>query len=179
MLYAVGTDLATLQNAGAVPTWIAASKTFTGAANLGEVGVNEIFNKTGAYIWLEGLWIATIDNDWVDAVDGAHFRIGVTDNDSLFTGTEFEGAFDLDTIDELEGLFTTGTAASVAGAAENIAYKSDLAQISGGVLLQENQNIILTISDQNITGGGMLAVAKYFPVSRGAVLTLGAGMVAI
>lgn len=167
-LYGIGTDLLTLQAASAAPKLIRASKTFTGAANLGATGVNELFTTTGAVL-LDGFWVRCT-SDLVDAVDGALFKIGVTGVDNLFTGTNFEGAFDLDTIDAGEGL-ELDTPGAVTGLTLNLSTPSKLYVIFA--------NIIMTISAQAITGGTLEFYVLYRPLSSDGALTLGAGMVAI
>ena len=167
-----GVDLATLQNAAAAPKIIRASKTFTGAANLGAVGVNELFTTTGAVL-IDGFWVRCT-SDLVDAVDGALFKIGVTGADDIFTGAEFENAFDLDTIDAGDGLDNNTPVASV-GWAMNL----NIGQIASRGDLGIFANLIMTISTQAITGGVLQFFVLYRPLTSDGALSLGAGMVAI
>lgn len=167
------TGLTTIQNAAAAPILIRASKTFTGAANLGAVGVNELFTTTGAVL-LEGFWVRCTD-DLVDAVDGALFKIGVTGTDDLFNS--LLGAFDLDTanagdwIDSVFEAFRAGWGNNQAADTAGAQYTAVEPGISG--------NIIFTITTQAITGGTLEFYVLYRPLSSDGALTLGAGMVAI
>ena len=168
-LYGVGvsaSDVTTaLQNAAAAPKLIRASKTFTGAANLGAVGVNELFTTTGAVV-IDGFWVHCTD-DLVDAVDGAFFEIGVTGTPSLWTGGAFLTPFDLDTIDAGDGINT-----DLGTAVDGYSY-------SGAFVVVIFDNIIMTISAQAITGGTLEFYILYRPLSSDGALTLGAGMTQI
>lgn len=165
-----------LQAAAAAPKLIRASKTFTGAANLGATGVNELFTTTGAVL-LDGFWVRCTD-DLVDAVDGALFRIGVTGANGFFTDTDYEGVFDLDLIDAGDGLLGEGFATD--------GYGADLSIRAYGLVAGAHEpklavfdNFIMTISGQAITGGTLEFYVLYRPLSANGALTLGAGMVAI
>lgn len=161
-----GVDLGTLQNAGAAPKLIRASKTFTGAANLGAVGVNELFTVTGTVL-LDGFWVRCT-SDMVDAVDGAVFTIGVTGAALRLSDWS---AIDLDTLDA--GDFVDTDAAATDG------YGIDLVApvTAGGMAVVDN--LIMTISTQAITGGVLAFYVLYRGLSADGALSLGAGMVAI
>lgn len=163
-----GLDLSTLRAVGAVPTLIRASKTFTGAANLGAVGTNELFNVS-APVWITGFFVyCTVD--LADAVDGAFFTIGSESVPALFGDY---GVLDLDAIDLNDGLDASNVKI---GYAENLAIVGAEGQ-HGGYLLTEN--IDMTISTQAITGGVLEFYVVYRPLSANGALTLGAGMVAL
>ena len=162
--------VANLQAASAVPQLIRASKTFTGAANLGAVGVNELFTTTGV-VEFKSFYVRCT-TDLVDAVDGALFRLGITGNDGLFASTNFEGLFDLDTIDAGEGL-ETDTPSAAPGWAWNLEQSSFTHEKAIFA------NIIMTISAQAITGGVLEFYILYLPLSSNGALTLGAGMVSL
>ena len=167
--------LSAFQSNAAAPKLIRASKTFTGAANLGAVGVNELFTTTGC-IALESLFVRCTD-DLVDAVDGALFKIGVTGKDYLFTGSDFEGAFDLDTIDTGD-MLSPASGGATDGFGLNIAF--DTANWSPYFRSEAIvDNIIMTISTQAITGGTLQFFILYRPLTSDGALTLGAGMTAI
>lgn len=171
-LYGIGTDLLTLQAAAAAPKLIRASKTFTGAANLGAVGVNELFTTTGAVL-LEGFWVrctTTLE----DAVDGALFTVGVTGDDNAFTGSMFQDVFDLDTLVAGSGLSPWGGIQN--GWGLSLAVDNDGGNHGPLIILD---NIIMTISAQAITGGTLQFFVLYRPLSSDGALTLGTGMVAI
>ena len=153
-----------LQAAAAAPKLIRASKTFTGAANLGATGVNELFTTTGAVL-LDGFWVRCTD-DLVDAVDGAVFTIGVTGTAAAYANFS---AVDLDTIVAGSGLDQEGTA--IDGGGVNLAGGTNFSAIF--------DNIIMTISAQAITGGVLEFYILYRPLSSDGALTLGAGMTAI
>ena len=159
--------LSAFQNAAAAPKLIRASKTFTGAANLGAVGVNELFTTTGAVL-LDGFWVRCT-SDLVDAVDGAFFEIGWTSVPNGFTAGGFLTPFDLDTINSGDGLDLTNWVVGD-GYAVSPASTPSLAIFD---------NFIMTISAQNITGGTLEFYILYRPLSSDGALTLGAGMVAI
>ena len=154
------------------PYLLRASKTFTGAANLGATGVNELFTTTGAVL-IEGFWVRCT-SDLVDAVDGALFKIGVTGADNIFTGTEFEGAFDLDTIGAGDGLDNNTPGASV-GWAMNLNIGQTASRGDLGIFA----NLIMSISAQAITGGVLEFYVLWRPLSADGNLAIGAGMVAI
>ena len=159
-----GVDLGTLQNAGAAPKLIRASKTFTGAANLGAVGVNELFTTTGVVrVEQFSVYCATT---LVDAVDGATFDLGTpVVTDILWS----QGALDLD-------LIVTGAWIREGGPGSVQAGYTD-AEYSYLVALSDN--IIMTISTQAITGGVLEFYVLYRGLSADGALSLGAGMVAI
>lgn len=165
-----GVDLGTLQSSGAAPKLLRASKTFTGAANLGATGVNELFTTTG--IVLLHFFYVRCTSDLVDAVDGALFTLGVTGTNNIFTGANFEGAFDLDTIDLGHGL-DISTPAAVDG------WSMDLSTRFNGQPIAVIDNIIMTISTQAITGGVLEFYVLWRPLSANGNLAIGAGMVAI
>ncbi len=164
-----GVDLGTLQNAGAAPKLIRASKTFTGAANLGATGVNELFTTTGA-VALDGFWVRCT-SDLVDAVDGAIFTLGITGTADLFGDW---GTVDLDIIDNGDGLGFGGDEVKV-GTAENLAGDASNSLPSPEIFA----NLIMTISTQAITGGVLEFYVLYRGLSADGALSLGAGMVAI
>ena len=168
--------VANLQAASAVPQLIRASKTFTGAANLGATGANELFTTTGV-VFIDGFYVRCTST-LVDSVDGALFALGVTGATKIFTGTGFEGAFDLDTINTGDGLAANQAVAFV-GYAPNLA--NDITDVGGGVVqpMAIFANIIMTISAQAITGGVLEFYILYRPLSSGAGLALGAGMTQI
>ena len=169
-LYGVGTtDLATLQNAAAAPKLIRASKTFTGAANLGAAGVNELFTTTGAVAIDEIIVRCTTDLE--DTVDGALFTLGVTGAAAIFG--DFTGAFDLDTINAGNGL--TGGGTTTDGYGTNLIDELFGSGGRGAIF----DNIIMTISAQAITGGTLEFYILYRPLSSGAGLALGVGMVSL
>jgi len=159
-----------IQSAAAAPTLIRASKTFTGAANLGAVGVNELFTTTGA-VFIEGFWVRCT-SDLVDAVDGALFRMGVTGEDGLLTGGNYEDVFDLDALDAGAGL----SAETVGQVGDGF---SDNRILFYGGLVAIFDSLIMTISGQAITGGVLEFYVLYRKLSADGELTLGAGMVAI
>lgn len=157
--------LSAFQSNAAAPKLIRASKTFTGAANLGATGVNELFTTTGAVL-LDGFWVRCTD-DLVDAVDGAFFEFGVTGTANLFTSGLFLTPFDLDVIDAGDGMDTIAeTFSDGFGLHVNLRYAIF-------------DNIIMTISAQAITGGTLEFYILYRPLSSGAGLAIGAGMTAI
>jgi len=158
-----------LQAASAAPILIRASKTFTGAANLGAVGVNELFTTTGAVI-LDGFWVRCTD-DLVDAVDGAFFEFGVTGTPNRFTNGGFLTPFDLDTIDAGDGLDTDNSLVT-----DGYSFSMNTALAALMVVMD---NIIMTISAQAITGGTLEFYILYRALSSDGALALGAGMVAI
>ena len=169
-----GVDLGTLQNAGAAPKLIRASKTFTGAANLGAVGVNELFTTTGAVL-LDGFWVRCT-TDLVDTVDGALFSLGLPSPEDGLLGA-YDGAFDLDSIDNGDWLLISGSPGSaVAGWGDNAAWQNTAAYYGGKGI---SANIIMTISAQAITGGVLQFFVLYRPLTSDGALSLGAGMVAI
>jgi hypothetical protein len=151
---------------------IAGRKTFTGAANLGAVGVNELFTTTGAVV-LEGFWIRCT-SDLVDAVDGALFTLGVTGGATIFG--DFTGVFDLDTVDAGDGL-DSGITPGVATDGWSMLFTSASGVTAGLPAILDN--IIMTISAQAITGGVLEFYVLYRPLSSNGALALGAGMVAI
>jgi len=159
--------LSAFQNAAAAPKLIRASKTFTGAANLGAVGANELFTTTGAVL-VDAIFVRCT-SDLVDAVDGAQFTIGPTGDAEVWG--DFTALFDLDTIDAGDALNSgAGVASDGWGPSlEVIAYPP-------AMLLD---NIIMTISAQAITGGVLEFYVLYRPLSSDGALTLGAGMVSI
>lgn len=163
-----GSPLDALQSAGAVPKLIRASKTFTGAANLGATGVNELFTTTGA-VAIDGFWVRCTTS-LVDAVDGAIFKIGVTGADAILTDVNYEGAFDLDTLDADMWLDNSGGVPTGHGA--NLAAQA-------GSFATVSANIIMTITTQAITGGALAFYVLYRPLSADGALALGAGMVAV
>lgn len=156
-----------LQAAASAPKLVRASKTFTGAANLGATGVNELFTTTGA-VAIDGMWIRCT-TDLNDTVDGALFTIGVTGAAAVFADYS---AIDLDTIDA--GDFISVTAATDG-------YGDTL--ISGGAASSNFpaivDNIIMTISTQAITSGVLEFYILTRPLAAGSGLALGAGMVAL
>jgi hypothetical protein len=165
-----------LQAAAAAPTLIRASKTFTGAANLGATGVNELFTTTGAVL-IDGFWVrctTTLE----DSVDGALFKIGVTGDDDAFTSTLFEGVFDIDTVVAGTGLHVGEAGIAGTGSAVNLSYLASLAS-ANAVPVSIFANIIMTISTQAITGGTLQFYILYRGLSSDGALTLGAGMTAI
>lgn len=165
-----GLDLATIQNNSAAPKLIRGSITFDGTAGKGATGTVTLFTTTGA-VALEGFWVRCT-SDLVDTVDGALFRIGVTGHDSMLTSTTFEGAFNLDTIDAGDGLSPfDGT---LDGWSENL-----LGAVGADYWSVIFDNIIMTISTQDITGGTLAFYALYRPLSSDGALALGANMVAI
>ena len=168
-IFGIGTDLLTVQNAAAAPKLIRGSKTFTGAANLGAVGVNELFTTTGVVL-LEGFWVRCTD-DLVDAVDGAFFEIGVTGDAVAYTRGAILTPFDLDTINAGDGI-------DVAVGSIRDGWSLELSADRGGaqVILD---NLIMTISAQAITGGMLEFFILYRPLSADGALSLGAGMVSI
>lgn len=172
-MYGIGTDLLTLQNAAAASKLIRASKTFTGAANLGAVGVNELFTTTGC-IALESFFVRCT-SDLVDAVDGALFRIGVTGANGLFTGSGFEGVFDLDTINAGD-LLSPFQATDGHGLNMAWDYSNWDPYFRSEAIVD---NIIMTISGQAITGGVLEFYVLYRPLSSDGALSLGAGMTQI
>lgn len=141
---------------------IRASKTFTGAANLGATGVNELFTTTGA-VAIDGFWVRCT-SDLVDAVDGAVFTMGVTGSATQFA--DFS-AVDLDGIDAGDGL-AAGAVLDGVGA-----------QLGDTTAIAIFDNIIMTISTQAITGGVLVFYVLYTPLSADGALALGAGMVAV
>ncbi len=161
------TGLTTIQTAAAAPKLIRASKTFTGAANLGAVGVNELFTTTGAVL-VDAIFVRCT-SDLVDAVDGALFTIGPT-GDAAVWG-DFTGVFDLDTIDAGDAL-NSGAVVASDGWGPSL-------EVSGYPAVMLLDNIIMTISGQAITGGVLEFYVQYRPLSSDGALTLGAGMAAI
>ena len=159
--------LSAFQNAAAAPKLIRASKTFTGAANLGATGVNELFTTTGAVLPV-GFWVRCTD-DLVDAVDGAFFEIGWTSVPTGFTAGSFLTPFDLDTINSGDGLDLTN---GIVGDG----YAVHPASTPSSAIFD---NIIMTISTQAITGGTLEFYILYRPLSSDGALTLGAGMTQI
>lgn len=164
-----GVDLGTLQNAGAVPKLIRASKTFTGAANLGATGVNELFTTTGA-VFLEAV-LVRCTTTLSDTVDGAVFTMGITGQAGLFV--DFSVG-DLDSITAGLGLSGSGPAT---GLGDNLVGANSANAALGGTMILDN--MIMTISTQAITGGVLEFYVLYRPLSSDGALTLGAGMVAI
>lgn len=152
--------------AASVPKLIRASKTFTGAANLGAVGDCPLFTTSGrvALDWFS----VNCTTDMADTVDGALFVIGVTGNTSLLADWS---ASDLDVIDAGDGLEASTVATD--GAAPNLAYIAS----AGGLLIIDS--ITMTISTQAITGGTLEFYILYRPLSANGALSLGTGMVAI
>ena len=173
-LYAVGVDLGTMQAAAAAPKLIRGSKTYTGAANLGATGVNELFTTTGAVL-LDGFWVRCT-TDLVDAVDGAEFTLGVTGSAACFwDGTTSTGdTIDLDAINAGDLLFLADGGASVG---DGIGGADPVPGPAAGRVIVDN--IIQTISVQNITGGVLVFYVLYRPLSADGALALGAGMVAV
>lgn len=167
-LYAVGVDLGTMQAAGAAPTLIRGSKTFTGAANLGAVGAAPVFTTTGA-VALDGFWVRCTTT-LSDTVDGAEFTIGTTNDPAiLYDGTTATGAgLDLDTL--VAGLWVEDPLGD---------YGSNLAGGISRAPAAVDENILMTVSGQAITGGVLVFYALYRPLSAGASLALGTGMVAV
>lgn len=167
--------LSAFQNAAAAPKLIRASKTFTGAANLGAVGVNELFTTTGV-VRVEAFYVYC-SSDLVDAVDGAGFEIGLTNTATLLTNGWYLAAapFDLDTIDAgwhidvNAGGIRQGQGADLVG----------LLAVSGLAPLAISEHFIMTISAQAITGGTLQFFVLYRPLTSDGALTLGAGMAAI
>lgn len=162
--------------AASVPKLIRASKTFTGAANLGATGVNELFTTTGAVL-IEGFWVRCT-SDLLDAVDGALFRLGITGNDGFFTAAVYEGVFDLDTIDAGMGLNPNNSEA-VVGYSRGTKEGAASGDYEPGGITALFANIIMTISGQAITGGTLEFYFMYRPLSANGALSLGAGMVQI
>ena len=163
-----GVDLGTLQNAGAAPKLIRASKTFTGAANLGAVGVNELFTTTGEVV-LEGFWVSCTTT-LSDTVDGAIFTIGTPTGTLLIADYS---AVDLDSI--VAGVYLG--ASGPTGYGNNIVDDGGGQTSSGGTAI--NTNIIMDVSTQAITGGVLEFYVLWRPLSSDGALSLGAGMVAI
>ena len=149
------------------PYLLRASKTFTGAANLGAVGVNELFTVTGTV--LIERFLAYVSTTLSDTVDGALFGIETAAYPSAFFSG---GAFDLD-------LAVTGTWLHGTGVGADLAanYGGLNADISWPVGL--SANIIMTISTQAITGGVLEFYVLWRPLSADGNLAIGAGMVAI
>lgn len=154
------------QAASAAQTLIRASKTFTGAANLGATGVNELFTTTGA-VAIDGFWVRCTTT-LVDAVDGAEFSIGLTDEAA--TWADF-AEIDLDIVVAGSGLEYDGIKN---GWGKNLLYTD-----STMTPIMIVDNIIMTISGQAITGGVLAFYILYRPLSADGALTLGAGMVAV
>lgn len=153
------------------PYLLRASKTFTGAANLGATGVNELFTTTGA-VRIEAFHVRCT-SDMVDAVDGALFRIGVSGDDDCFSGVTFEGVFDLDTLDAGDALDHDN------GVTDGVGSNMTQPNVASGVGAIIVDNIIMTISTQAITGGVLEFYVLYRPLSADGNLAIGAGMVAI
>ena len=130
--------------------------TFTGAANLGAVGVNELFTTTGA-VAIEELFVRCT-SDLVDAVDGAFFEIGITAVPDAWTIGAYLAPFDLDTINAGDGLVPD----SVSGVGAGYSF---IAIASGTTAIAIFDNIIMTISGQAITGGTLEFYALYRPLS--------------
>lgn len=151
------------------PYLLRASKTFTGAANLGAVGVNELFTTTGEVV-LEGFWVSCTTT-LSDTVDGAVFTIGTPASPNLIADYS---AVDLDSI--VAGVYLGGSGVS-AGYGDNIVSGGGSGTSIGGTAI--NTNITMDVSTQAITGGVLEFYVLWRPLSADGNLAIGAGMVAI
>lgn len=145
------------------PYLLRASKTFTGAANLGAVGDCPLFTTTGRCL-LGGMavYCATTLSD---TVDGAQFNIGFTGATSAIF---IQDTLDLDLI--VAGSWLAGSDPGTVDVAEGQWFEPDS---------PFDANITMTVATQAITGGVLEFYVMYYPLSAGAGLSLGAGMVAI
>ena len=180
-LYGVGVPASevqtTFQASAAVPTLIRASKTFTGAANLGAVGNCPLFSNTGAVV-LQSLYVRCLTT-LTDTVDGAEFRIGTTNElDLLWDGTTATGTpIDLDLIVANKWLKVISGTPSVDDHGGNLLGNAGDAGGLGGIAIDES--VTLTVSVQAISSGVLAFYAFYTPLSSDGALTLGTGMVKI
>lgn len=150
--------MATIPNQGTELRHVRKTVTFTGGANAGATGVNTIFTTTGAVEIVQ--FFVRCTTDLVDAVDGALFTLGVTNYDTMFGA--WTDAFDLDLLDAGTGLYYDNNYGYSSGSATN------LAATVGGVHFPNPavfEDIIMTISGQNITGGVLVFDVIYRPLS--------------
>lgn len=154
----IGPSLGGLQAAGAVPTLVRKTVTFTGGAGAGAVGTVNVFTVTGdVAVKLYVKCTTTL----VDTVDGATFEVGTATVDNIFWSGSAEPT-DLDTI--VAGKYLTSN------------FVNDIGDytVSGG--FRENgdlgtvidENIIITVETQAINSGVLQFYCLYYPLSSGA-----------
>ena len=142
--------LSAFQNAAAAPTLIRASKTFTGAANLGAVGVNELFTVTGRVLVVA---LAPFCTEDLASAGGGTLALGVTGNTAAMIAATT--ATDIDS-----GKVWVDATPAVGAEA--------LPSALGPVLV--NANIIATVATADITDGTIEFDCLWLPMSAGASL---------
>ena len=152
-LYAVGVDLGTMQNAGAVPTRVSKTVTFTGAAGAGAVGTVALFTVTGD-VQVTGLWIKCT-TDMTEAGSSATIGTGVTGATGYFYGGMGIGQ---------GARWFNGDGSWTTAAGGNLI--NDGSDHEGAASI--SANILFTITDQNVTGGVVTVYVNYIPLSAGA-----------
>lgn len=156
--------LPAFQAAGAVPTLIRGSKTFTGAANLGAQGAAPIFTVSGAVaVW--GWW----ERCTTDLVGAGSITAGTASIASGLTiATPDATAIDAGKWNSGAGTWTASTGKNTASAL----WGDDFP-------VAFSESFIWTIGAADITGGVLEAYCLYIPLSPGASLSLGTGMTAL
>lgn len=149
MLYAVGADLASMQNSGAVPTLVRKTVTFTGAAGNGATGTVALFTVTGRVLINSRSAYASTALD--DAGGTSTISIGVADAVSALFADPTGSADAL-----LAGLFMSAAAA----APGHFATLPDPVIVEG--------NIFATVGTEAVTSGVLEVVLLVTPLSAGA-----------
>lgn len=154
MIKTLGSSIAGLQNAGAVPTLVRKTVTFTGGAGAGATGTVAVFTVTGDVL-VYGIWIKCT-TDLVDTVDGAVLTFGYTGATSAF----MSAPADLDTIDAGDFLDNTG---------------GDLADLGYNLLVTDpyppavlSADMFFTVGTQAINSGVLEVSCLFAPLSAGA-----------
>lgn len=157
-LYPIGVDLGTMQAAGAVPTLVRKTVTFTGGAGAGAVGTVDVFTVSGD---VAAKIVVKCTTTLVDTVDGATFEIGTATVDSLY----FSGSatpLDLDAIVAGKYLLSNG----VADTTDFTIFSASLENGTLGPIIDED--IIITVETQAINSGVLQFYCVYYPLSAGA-----------
>lgn len=143
-----------LQAAGAVPTPVRKTVTFTGGAGAGAVGTVALFTVTGDVLLTD--LRAKVTTTLADTVDGAFFSVGTATS----VGAFFDAANELTDLDTfVAGKWLLDSTAGDFGS--SLAYNE-----TPPVGIDEN--IIITVSAQAINSGVIVFYLQYTPLSAGA-----------
>lgn len=148
MLYAVGADLASMQNAGAVPTVVRKTVTFA-AGTTGATTTHNLFTVTGL---VKVTLVAARCTTDLTVGGSTTLSIGTATSGTLMLdGTS--GPLDLTTVDAGDYIF--GAASAISGAITPATHLVD-------------ETIIYTVGTSTITGGVLEFIVEYVPLSTGA-----------
>ena len=147
-LYAVGVDLGTMQNAGAVPTIVRKTVTFV-AGTTGATTTHALFTVTGAVRVVQLSALCTVS---LTVGGSTTLTVGnATDTAMYLDGTD--SPIDLTDVDAGTYLLATDIVASQSTAITTVFTV---------------ENITYTVGTSTITGGALQFICEYIPLSAGA-----------